>query len=137
MRGSQLRGRGNTPRSVMRQAGAAALALAMMPAAWAGQVTGAFAVRAQLFGSASCFTAPQSSAQTSTLLIDCRAKPIGPAPSASTQSSQGQALRFHIPSSNGESRYGAVDLFAGAGTITSWRIVHLADWDYLEMTVGW
>jgi|CXWL01.1.fsa_nt_gi outer membrane protein assembly factor BamA len=29
------------------------------------------------------------------------------------------------------------DKFAGAGTVTSWRIVNLADWEYLELMVGW
>ena len=41
-----------------------------------------------------------------------------------------------IPTDNGL-RYGGVDMYAGAGTITSWRVVHFTDWDYLEMTVGW
>lgn len=27
--------------------------------------------------------------------------------------------------------------FGGAGTFTSWRVVHLTDRDYLEMTLGW
>ena len=30
-----------------------------------------------------------------------------------------------------------LDTFGGAGTFTSWRVVHLADRDYLEMTLGW
>jgi len=42
-----------------------------------------------------------------------------------------------IPTGDGDLRYGGVDLYAGAGTITSWRVVHLTDWEYLEMTVGW
>lgn len=29
------------------------------------------------------------------------------------------------------------DAFSGAGTSTSWRVVHLTDRDYLEMTLGW
>jgi len=30
-----------------------------------------------------------------------------------------------------------VDSYAGSGTVTSWRIVNLADRDYLELMVGW
>jgi hypothetical protein len=29
------------------------------------------------------------------------------------------------------------DQFWGAGTITSWRVVNFADWEYLELMVGW
>lgn len=29
------------------------------------------------------------------------------------------------------------DRFSGVGTVTSWRIVNLADWEYLELMVGW
>ncbi|MEQ1526798.1 MAG: hypothetical protein ABL911_08660 [Gallionella sp.] len=29
------------------------------------------------------------------------------------------------------------DQFVGAGTVTSWRIINLADWEYLELMVGW
>lgn len=30
-----------------------------------------------------------------------------------------------------------VDPFGGAGTTTAWRVVHLSERDYLEMTLGW
>ncbi len=29
------------------------------------------------------------------------------------------------------------DKFAGVGTVTSWRIINLADWEYIELMVGW
>ena len=32
---------------------------------------------------------------------------------------------------------GTVDGHMGSGTVTSWRIVHAANREYLEMTVGW
>lgn len=32
---------------------------------------------------------------------------------------------------------GTVDGEMGTGTVTSWRIVHVANREYLEMTVGW
>lgn len=33
--------------------------------------------------------------------------------------------------------WGTVDAFGGAGTTTTWRVVHLTGRDYLEMTLGW
>jgi hypothetical protein len=32
---------------------------------------------------------------------------------------------------------GTVDGQMGTGTVTSWRVVHVANREYLEMTVGW
>lgn len=32
---------------------------------------------------------------------------------------------------------GSVDAVTGDGTITSWRVVHVANRDYLEIMVGW
>jgi len=32
---------------------------------------------------------------------------------------------------------GGVDSYTGPGTITSWRMVSLADRDYLEIQIGW
>jgi hypothetical protein len=44
--------------------------------------------------------------------------------------------RFKIPGASGEA-LGTVDIYSGAGTVTSWRMINLANWEYLEMTVGW
>ena len=137
MRGFQRRGRGNTPSRRIVQAGMTSLALAMATVAWPGQASAPFTVRVDLTTSGTCSSGPESPAQPSTVLVQCQSRPIASSEPSLTARSGGQAFRFHIPSSSGESRYGAVDLYAGAGTITSWRIVHLTDWDYLEMTVGW
>jgi hypothetical protein len=32
---------------------------------------------------------------------------------------------------------GTVDSYAGSGTVTSWRVVNLADREYIELMVGW
>jgi hypothetical protein len=32
---------------------------------------------------------------------------------------------------------GTLDVYAGGGTVTSWRIVHFANRDYIELMVGW
>lgn len=42
---------------------------------------------------------------------------------------------FHV-TRNGE-LLGTVDSYTGLGTVTSWRVVHLDNRDYLELTVGW
>jgi hypothetical protein len=44
-------------------------------------------------------------------------------------------VRFYI-SGNGN-WLGAIDESMGLGTVTSWRVIRLADRDYLEMMVGW
>ncbi len=44
--------------------------------------------------------------------------------------------RFKIPGASGEA-LGTVDIYSGAGTVTSWRMINLTNWEYLEMTVGW
>lgn len=116
------------------------LALALSAAAAAGQASSSFAVTVDLRTSpdgGTCQASPESPAVPSVVSIDCHAKPLEPAaaPRAPTPR-DGRAFRFVIPTGNGE-RYGGVDLYAGTGTITSWRVVHFADWDYLEMTVGW
>jgi hypothetical protein len=141
------------------QVGAIALAMALTTGAWAGTASGSFSVTVDLRttpgsgsgsgsgagtgsgggggnGTGICLTTPES--PTSVASIDCHTDPLGPVtPPKAPQARQGQALRFLIPDGNGDERYGGVDLYAGTGTITSWRVVHLTDWDYLEMTVGW
>ena len=74
-----------------------------------------------------CHTATTTASCTAT--IDPPAKPAVKQP-------DGQAFRFLIPDGTAM-RYGSFDLYAGAGTITSWRVLLLNGWDYLEMTVGW
>lgn len=60
----------------------------------------------------------------------------------------GKTGTFSTPTHGGAYRYvthvtptGAlqdtVDPFGGAGTTTAWRVVHLSERDYLEMTLGW
>ena len=124
------------------RAGALALALALAGPAWARQATADFSVTVDLHTSAdvgTCQSSPEAPAGPSVVTIDCQnGKPLEPAapPNASGTLHDARAYRFMIPTGNGD-LYGGVDLYAGAGTTTSWRVVHLTDWDYLEMTVGW
>jgi hypothetical protein len=49
----------------------------------------------------------------------------------------GRAFRYVTTVSMAGETLGTVDSYTGAGTITSWRVVNLADLDYLEMMVHW
>jgi hypothetical protein len=51
---------------------------------------------------------------------------------------QGGGQRYHLSSfAQAGVMSGTSDLHTGLGTVTSWRLVNLADRDYLEMTVRW
>lgn len=45
--------------------------------------------------------------------------------------------RYHLAVYRAGEWIGNVDGEMGTGTVTSWRIVHAANREYLEMTVGW
>lgn len=50
---------------------------------------------------------------------------------------RGGANRYNFLPVGAASQKGSADSFVGAGTITSWRVVQMADWDYLEMLMSW
>ena len=141
MRGAKATERHRAPWRRGYRSGLAALVFAVAGTAWAAQDSASFAVTVDLRkapDAGSCQTVPETPAQTGVVAIDCGAKPLEPAPApAAPAARDGRAIRFMIPNGEGNLRYGGVDLYAGTGTITSWRVVHLSDWDYLEMTVGW
>ena len=143
MQVAKAAGRSRAPRRWGCRAGALTLALAMAAPAWGAQASRAFAVTVLLRGSAdtaTCESSQEAPVRPSVVTIDCRnTKPLEPAdaPHVPSPARDPRAYRFMIPTGDGDLRYGGVDLYAGAGTITSWRVVHLTDWDYLEMTVGW
>jgi hypothetical protein len=52
----------------------------------------------------------------------------------------GSAYRYdHIAENElpGSRLAGGVDSYTGVGTVTSWRMVSMADRDYLEVQIGW
>lgn len=49
----------------------------------------------------------------------------------------GSSYRFLPPVSLAGVMSGSLDMNTGLGTVTSWRVIKLADRDYLEMTVRW
>jgi len=123
-------------------AGAMALVATLAGSAWGAQSRASFAVTVDLHTSAdtgTCLSSPGSPPALSVTTIDCRTQPVDPVPVSTPPPALAgaRAYRFMIPTGNGDLRYGGVDMYAGAGTITSWRVVHFTDWDYLEMTVGW
>ena len=50
---------------------------------------------------------------------------------------QDSAYRFVTNVSASGDSLGTVDSYTGAGTVTSWRVIKLANRDYLEMMVHW
>ncbi|SRR5260221_581310 len=58
-----------------------------------------------------------------------------PAPKPVVGNTVVSSLLFHI--SRAGEWLGTVDESMGAGTVTSWRVIRIADRDYLEMMVGW
>lgn len=61
--------------------------------------------------------------------------PDGPQVKVSCGKSSDARFLFHV--SRAGEWLGSVDGEAGNGTITTWRVVHLANRDYLEIMVGW
>lgn len=142
MHGAKAMGCASAPWRSGSRAGALVLGLAIAASGWAAQDGASFAVTVDLRkgpSAGTCQTTPESPGESSVVSIDCGAKPPPPAVpvAAAPAARDARAFRFVIPNGEGNLRYGGVDLYAGTGTITSWRVVHLSDWDYLEMTVGW
>ncbi|NOU01511.1 MAG: hypothetical protein HOO95_08065 [Gallionella sp.] len=50
---------------------------------------------------------------------------------------QDGSYRFLTQLSEEPVSLGTLDVYAGGGTVTSWRIVRLANRDYIELMVGW
>lgn len=50
---------------------------------------------------------------------------------------RGGAYRYLFQITRAGELLGTVDTYMGLATVTSWRVVHLTNRDYLEMTVGW
>lgn len=142
MRVAKAAGRDRAPWCRQCAAGAVALVAMLAGSAWGAQAASSFSVTVDLHtaSTGTCLTSPEAPSTPSVVTIDCRStQPKDPVDVAPPTSPSGvtRAYRFMIPTGNGALRYGGVDMYAGAGTITSWRVVHLTDWDYLEMTVGW
>ena len=49
----------------------------------------------------------------------------------------GSSYRFLPPVSLAGVMSGSLDMNTGLGTVTSWRVIKMADRDFLEMTVRW
>jgi hypothetical protein len=49
----------------------------------------------------------------------------------------GGAYRYLFQISSGGYALGTIDSYVGVGSVASWRVVNLTDWQYLEMLVNW
>ena len=49
----------------------------------------------------------------------------------------GGAYRYLVQVRRADEVLATVDSYTGLGTVTSWRVIRLANRDYVELTVGW
>ena len=49
----------------------------------------------------------------------------------------GGAYRYLVQVRRADELLATVDSYTGLGTVTSWRVVQLANREYVELTVGW
>lgn len=113
----------------------------------AGQASGQFQVTVSLQSagtvpeSAFCQTDPGGLAFGAVATIVCATGAvvdIAPGrPGAPLSPMHGGAYRFVTEVWRSGNRFETVDVSPGIGTTTLWRVVHLANRDYLEMTVAW
>ena len=104
----------------------------------AAESTGAFSVRVVLdaadpgtdIGMCRAKQATQGSTVAATVVCG-----PSPAPKPGTFHTVASTLLFHI--SRAGEWLGTIDEPVSPGTVTSWRVIRLADREYLEMTVGW
>jgi hypothetical protein len=113
----------------------AALVLALSPA-HAGESAARFGVSVNLqaetppeFGA--CKTGEVILPQGVAATVSCTPEPVSKQPA---QTRVVSSVLFHI--SRG-TWLGTADESMGLGTVTSWRVIRLANRDYLEMMVGW
>lgn len=123
----------------------AALGFSVAPAS-AATVSGQFNVTVALAGSAAgfCSSGPGDATFGTIVTVVCATgawvNTRAPGATVPWAPIHGGAYRF-IRLTNHElpltGIHGGIDTFLGVGTVTSWRLVSLADRDYLEMLTGW
>jgi hypothetical protein len=123
--------------TALAKGAAAAFILAQLPAQ-AGQATASLQVAVTLqvgappeFGACKAGEVVQTPLGV-TATVSCT--PLQPAPAPQKPSAVVSSVLFHIQRG---SWLGIADETMGLGTVTSWRVIRLADRDYLEMMVGW
>lgn len=114
--------------------------------AYSAQSGAQFVVTAQLAGSGVantglCRSSNRIGVFGKTLTIVCATgEPVdfkGNPSSLPWSAVQDGSYRFVTVVSRAGEPTGAVDSYAGIGTITSWRVISLVELDYLEMMVHW
>jgi hypothetical protein len=121
---------GRSPRRRWQALGALLLAAAAV-CAHAGQKSASFIVGVDLLSdeksTAQCErTVPRPGSKP---LITVKCGPVRPDPRPDS--------RFHLNLYRSGELLGTVDGMMTTGTVTSWRVVHLVNRDYLEIMVGW
>ena len=107
----------------------AAFAAAAAGCAWAASTSQTFRVTVNL---ASGAPAPNVQCSRQTNVFGTRLQV-----SVTCNSPQESSDRFLLHVYRAGEWLGQVEADTGVGTVTSWRVVHIANRDYLELTVGW
>lgn len=130
---------------------AAAVCLACLPSGASAAASANFTVAATLVlasvqppASGFCTSGPSKSTFGAVVTVVCKTGAVVNVEAPNTALSwtilHGGAYRYmHIAEHEvpGRRLAGGVDSYTGPGTITSWRMVSLADRDYLEFQIGW
>jgi hypothetical protein len=132
MKPTQPRGRERRRNSPARRALGAALLIAASAHAHGASATGSFRVTVDLFTqdkqAVECGRSAQPGPSGDKVFIACVPQ---------TRSPVHATAPFLLHIFREGLQIGTVDGFMASGTITSWRVVHLANRDYLEIVVGW
>jgi hypothetical protein len=129
---------------------AAAVFACLIPVAGAAPGSGQFLVTATYVAgippptSGFCVSAPTKSTFGAVVTVVCDTRIVAdleaPRTALPSTALHGGAFRFtHIADNElpGSRLADGFDSYTGAGTVTSWRMVSLADRDYVEMQIGW
>ncbi len=98
------------------------------------RVTGAVSAPVRVF----CTSSAGAGNYGATVTVVCSTGAVvGIAGPANFRSVNGGAYRYLLQVKNGEQTVGEIDALTDNGTITGWKIVKLANLEYVELTLGW
>jgi hypothetical protein len=129
---------------------AVALCLTGVPSGASAAASAQFTVAATLVSadvkpaSGFCTSGPGKSTYGAVVTVVCETGVVvdieAPRTAVSWTALHGGAYRYWHAAENelpGSRSVGGLDSYTGSGTITSWRMVSLADSDYVEMQISW
>ena len=98
------------------------------------RVTGAVSAPVRVF----CTSSAGAGNYGATVTVVCSTGAVvGIAGPESFRSVNGGAYRYLLQVKNGEQTVGEIDALTDSGTITGWKVVKLANQEYVELTLGW